>query len=79
MCFGHEINGLTDNPNLDLIAITEKQKQLNPQIPSTWYAIEDTHMDGIILWQDSNGTIYESAPNDVPRKIADTLEQMITA
>ena len=77
ICFEHEINGLTDTNILNVISLTKEQKALYPQTSSSWYAIEDTHMDGMIIWQDSNGCIYQAAPNDPPKKIASCLSDLL--
>ena len=77
MCFGHEINGLTEKENLNVILATEEQREKNPDIPADWYAIEDTHMDGIVIWQNKNSEIYQSKPGSPPQKIASNLEQLI--
>lgn len=77
ICFGHEISGLTDSHTLNVIKLTQEQKLRNPNVPSAWYAIEETHMDGIIIWQDQNSFIYQSSPSFTPQKIADSLEQWI--
>ena len=41
------------------------------------YVIENTCIDGIIIWQDANGIIYKSRPNLEPEKIADSLVDYI--
>ena len=70
---GHELTGITDNPNLSVVHSTLRQRQLDPRIPSSWYVIEETGMDGIIVWQSPGGTIYESIPGAEPEQIASNL------
>ena len=77
ICFGHEINGLTEKSNLNIIKSTEEQRKLNLSVPSTWYAIEDTHIDGIIIWQDQSGSIYQISPGNLPIKIATGIVQYL--
>ena len=78
ICFGHEINGITDEPNLNVISTTEEARKQISQVPHSWYVIEDTHMDGILILQNKNGLIYQIAPGIMPMKIADNLESYLS-
>ena len=78
ICFGHEIKGITDNPNLDVISSTEEAWNQMNLIPHSWYVIEDTHIDGIVILQDKNGVVYQMAPEMMPMKIAYNLESYLS-
>lgn len=73
---GHELTGFSADPNLDVVQVTQKNRAKN-QAGKNLYVIEETHIDGIIIWQSSDGTIYETAPHSAPRKIANSLEEYI--
>lgn len=77
ICFGHEIKGISDNPNLNVISATEEARRQYELLPHSWYVIEDTHMDGILIMQDKNGTVYKMAPDRMPEKIAYNLESYL--
>lgn len=74
VCFQHEIKGITDNVTLNVVSATEEARKELDMIPHAWYVIEDTHIDGIVILQDKNGSIYQMAPDRSPMKIADKLE-----
>ena len=78
ICFDHEIKGISDNPNLNVISATEEAWNQMESIPHAMYVIEDTHMDGILILQDKNGIIYQTAPNTMPSRIAYSLESYLS-
>ena len=75
------------------IAVLDKAQQLrlekyldkHPSVTSvgisismyTMYVIENTCVDGIIIWQDTIGSIYQTQPNLKPKKIADSLAEYV--
>lgn len=74
ICFGHEINGIVDSINLNVLNATAEMRIHVETIPHSWYVIENTHIDGIVICQDQYGTVYQAAPNMEPIKIADSLK-----
>ena len=59
---GHEFTGLCVSKYKNVINSTKTNWDLNLIVPHNMYVIEDTHIDGIVIWQDNNGIIYESRP-----------------
>lgn len=78
ICFGHEIKGITDNANLDVVRSTKEVRERFDLVPHSWYVIEDTHIDSIIILQDKNGNIYQMAPGVPARKTAYNLESYLS-
>lgn len=77
-CFnGHEFTGLTDITRLDVVTVTKVQRGININIPASWYVVEETNIDGIIIWQNESGNVYQSAPSSLPTKIANNLLEYI--
>lgn len=74
---GHEFTGLCDGKRLDVITITKEQRKLNEFIPNDWYVIECLDIDGIVLWQETDGTVYATVPNSMPKKIANSIAEYI--
>ena len=73
-CFaGHELTGLTDIPRLNVVAVTLECRAIFKNIPPSWYVIEEANIDGIVIWQDQFGCVYQAAPLCSPVKIADGL------
>lgn len=77
-CFaGHELTGLTSMMRLDVVAVTQDQRRQNGRIPQSWYVVEQTNIDGIVIWQDGSGEVYQTSPNCNGAKIADSLLEYI--
>lgn len=73
-CFdGHELTGLTKTERLNVVTVTTEQRKLLGDMVSTWYVVEETNIDGIVVWQDSVGTVYETALSAQARKVASSL------
>ena len=75
---GIELTGIAKAEHRNVVFVTKKEREINPKIPNTLYVIEDTHVDGIIIWQDTTGKIYKSLPNTEPQIIAASLEEYIS-
>ena len=61
-CFdGHELTGITNNVRLSVVAVTEQERAANPNVPSSWYVIEQTGFDGIVIWQTPIGEIHQAS------------------
>lgn len=74
---GHEFTGFSADKNLDIVAVTQKNRQKN-NVRKSFYVIEEAHIDGIVIWQDADGSVYETTPNSTPKKIANSLLEYIT-
>jgi hypothetical protein len=70
---GHELTGITKTDRLNIVKVTKEERKTNPKISDTYYVIENTGMDGVIIWQDTDGTIYRSKPNGKVQKSKLTL------
>ena len=75
---GIELSGIAKSNHRNVVALTQKEWLLNSKIPHTMYVVENTCVDGIIIWQDVNGYIYQSTPHGEPKQIASTLIEYIT-
>lgn len=72
-----EITGIAKSKNRNVVTVTEREWELNPQIAHNMYAVENLAIDGIIIWQDETGNIYESMPNEAVKKIANSLAEYV--
>lgn len=68
-----ELTGATKSKNRNVVSVTQREWTANPLIPHTMYVVENAGIDGIIIWQDTSGNIYQSRPNCQPEKIASSL------
>lgn len=73
---GHELTGFSTDKSLDVVEVTKKNWKKVTSVKSL-YVIEETHIDGIVIWQDTNGAIYETATNSNTKKIADSLAEYL--
>ena len=75
---GHILTGISQYLGIDVVTVTEETRRLNNSShDSNLYVIEETHIDGIIIWQDETGSIYQTAPGSRPVKIYNNLREYI--
>ena len=77
MANGIELTGIVKSQYRNVVAVTQEERILNPKVPNSMYVVESTCVDGIVIWQDSEGYIYKTQPNLEPKKIADSLVEYI--
>ena len=78
-CFdGHEITGLTKTARLDVVSVTNEQRKQLGKVSLSWYVVEEANIYGIVIWQNSDGTVYEVAANTKAKKIASSLAEYIS-
>ena len=76
-CFdGHELTGICKPPRLNVVEVTTAQREKHPEA-SSWYVIEETNVDGIVIWQNVGGKVYITAHNSKPKKIANSIAEYI--
>ena len=69
---GHELTGICKSDRTNVVSVTQSAKRIH-ETANDWYVVEQTNIDGIVLWQDSTGSIYKTAPNAKTEKICDSL------
>lgn len=74
---GHELTGLTKDVRLDVVAVTKEYRALYGSDTVSWYVVEDIGIDGLVIWQDEKGTIYQTSFVVEPVKIAESLEEYL--
>lgn len=77
MADGIELSGIAKSEHRSVVSLTEQERALNTNVSHTMYVIENTCVDGIIIWQDTKGKIYQTKPESRPKKIADSLVEYI--
>ena len=73
---GHELTGICKSKRLNVIDVTIDERNNTP-VPADWYVLEQANIDGIVIWQASNGTVYQTAPNAKAKKICGSLAEYI--
>ena len=74
---GIELTGIAKSEHRNVVSVTVKERELNSNVPLNLYVIENIGIDGIIIWQDKKGDIYQTTPNNVPKKIAESLSDYL--
>ena len=77
MADGFELTGIAKSEYRNVVNVTRKERELNPKVPNTMYVIEDAQIDGIIIWQDTNGVIYKTQYDTEPEKIAESMAEYL--
>lgn len=73
----HELTGFSSDPNLNIVEVTQMNRQKH-SVAKNLYVIEETHVDGIVIWQDAEGTVYESTPYSIAKEIANSLAEYLS-
>ncbi len=70
---GLELTGIIDAAYINVVTVTKEKWDMYPQVSRKLYVVEDTTVDGIVIWQDADGYIYKTTPNSEPVKISESL------
>lgn len=73
---GHELTGVCKSKRLSVVAVTIEERN-NVAVPADWYVLEQANIDGIVIWQASNGTVYQTVPNTKAKKLCGSIAEYI--
>ena len=74
---GMELTGVVAPAYLNVVAVTKSARRISPSAKHDWYVLMDPHIDGIVIWQDKEGKVYQTAPNCVATEIASSLSEYL--
>lgn len=74
---GHELTGVCKSRRLNVVDVTLDEHRQNDNIPVDWYVLEQTGIDGIVIWQNKMGAVFQTAPMQCHRRIAKDLIEYI--
>ena len=77
-CGGHELTGFSEDANLDVVKVTAKNLESNPNVKMPLYVIEETHIDGIVIWQSESGEVFKAEYKDTPVKIFESFTEYVS-
>ncbi|MBE6844340.1 MAG: SMI1/KNR4 family protein [Ruminococcus sp.] len=77
-CYGHEFTGICKSSRLNVVDVTISERANNPDVPNDWYVIEQANIDGIVIWQNQKGEIFQTQPYCDSIKIANSIVEYIT-
>lgn len=69
---GHEFTGICKAKRLDVVVVTKKERKEGIEFFDNAYVVEQAHIDGIVIWQTTDGAIYQSQGNSF-KKIKESL------
>lgn len=72
-----ELVGLAKSQNRNTVVVTKREWEYNPLVPRNLYVVENLGIEGVIIWQEEDGAIYQSSPNKEPEKVYASLEEYI--
>ena len=74
---GHEFTGITTSDRLSVISTTQSARDKMDNAPEGLYVVERAQIDGILVWQSQDGTVYKTVKGNVPEKIAKSLAEYL--
>ena len=72
-----ELTGVAKSKNRDVVQVTKREWASNSKIKHNLYVVENVGIEGIIIWQDGSGKIFESNPNNEAKQIANSLAEYL--
>lgn len=76
---GHEFTGICASPRLNVVDVTLSERANNPDVPNDWYVIEQANIDGIVIWQNQKGEVYQIQSCCDSIKITNSIVEYITS
>lgn len=74
---GHELTGICEIKRLNVADVTIYEKSKMASIPANCYVIEQTNIDGIVIWQSTSGEIFQTGPEKQTIKVCNSLQEYI--
>ena len=75
---GHELTGISDVVRLNVTEITPQLREFHSEVCQGWYVVENTQIDGIVIWQAPNGIVYQSSLGQIPVQIASSFIEYVS-
>ena len=75
---GHELTGICKSKRLNVVDTTCTARDKIRGIPEDFYVIEEIHVDGIVVWQNTSGSVYLSKPDGTVKKIATSMQEFLS-
>jgi len=73
-----ELTGISDSKRLNVIDVTIEERLKN-DIPPDMYVVEDTHIEGILILQNTIGEIFELHNGNKLKKIFNNLADYLNS
>lgn len=73
---GIELTGVTRSKRLSVVDVTLREREIN-DLPTNFYVVEDTGIDGLLILQNQTGEIFSIAPHKPIKKVCASLAEYI--
>lgn len=73
---GREFTGICKAKRLHVVDVTQEERE-NVPVPEDWYVIEQANIDGIVIWQDASGSVYQTGPGTKQKKLCKSLDAFL--
>ena len=73
----HELTGICNLQRLNVVDVTLREKE-QVEVPEDFYVVEETGIDGIVIWQNTAGEIFATQSGLETVKISDSLVDYLT-
>lgn len=73
---GREFTGICKTKRLNVVDVT-KEERMYASVPESWYVVEQANIDGVVIWQDASGTIYQTSPGAKKYRLCESLAAYI--
>lgn len=70
---GHEFTGICNSKRLNVVDVTLTGRKITFNIPHDWYVLEESNIDGIVIWQNSIGEVFQTQPGREAIKVANSI------
>lgn len=70
---GHELTGICASRRLNVADVTLSVKSVTPDIPHDWYVLEEANIDGIVIWQNHTGEVFQTMPGNEPTTLCNSI------
>lgn len=74
---GHEFTGLGSSKRLSVIDNTLQERELHPGLLDKYYVVEQCNIDGIIVVQASDSSVYMLEPHENLRLVSSNLGEYL--
>jgi hypothetical protein len=72
-----ELTGVVGEPYLNVENLTKDERKYIPGEYADMYVIESLGVDGIVIWQATDGQVFQTIPGAIPEKIYDSFEEYL--
>ena len=72
----HELTGVCNSKRLNVVDVTIKERS-RIDVPGDWYVLEQASIDGIVIWQDASGAVYQTSPGSKQKRVCKSLAAYI--